>query len=352
MSIKHSWLFGATLQTALIFVYLIIIAGSVVRMTGSGMGCPDWPKCFGYYIPPTTATDLEWKPEHNYKKNQVIIKHESLKVVKEDFTTTDTYAPKNWKAYTKHDYAHFNVVHTWIEYINRLLTALFGIPILILLGYGIYYFKEDKRYFLLSTTCLLFVAFEAWLGKVVVDSNLVPLKVTLHVLFVFFILATLIKLYQIKFASSLKEKLPKTLIYIGLGVILATMVQIIMGTQVRQYIDVQMIKNGYQNQAIWLSKPPFIFYIHRSFSILLILLHAFWIYKLKPFKAFKKLSRSLALVIGLEIISGILLYYLDFPFLSQPLHLLLSSILFGIQFYLLICVINYSTNKEVMPIDL
>ena len=72
-------------KIALVLVYLVIIAGAVVRMTGSGMGCPDWPKCFGYYIPPTEQTQLEWQAEKTYRKGQVIIVNEALKVAKEDF---------------------------------------------------------------------------------------------------------------------------------------------------------------------------------------------------------------------------------------------------------------------------
>ena len=59
-------------KICLAFVFLIIVAGSVVRMTGSGMGCPDWPKCFGYYVPPTTTETIIFKPNHKYKKGQVI----------------------------------------------------------------------------------------------------------------------------------------------------------------------------------------------------------------------------------------------------------------------------------------
>ena len=71
-------------KIALILVYLVIVAGALVRMTGSGMGCPDWPKCFGYYIPPTDRAELTWSPNRDFHEGQVIIVDEKLLVSKSD----------------------------------------------------------------------------------------------------------------------------------------------------------------------------------------------------------------------------------------------------------------------------
>ena len=65
-------------KLSLILVLFVILAGSLVRMTGSGMGCPDWPKCFGYLIPPTTKKDVFWQSNFNYKKGVMILINEKF----------------------------------------------------------------------------------------------------------------------------------------------------------------------------------------------------------------------------------------------------------------------------------
>jgi heme a synthase len=37
---------------------LIVLSGAAVRLTGSGLGCPDWPKCYGHAYPPLNTHAL------------------------------------------------------------------------------------------------------------------------------------------------------------------------------------------------------------------------------------------------------------------------------------------------------
>lgn len=308
----------------------------MVRMTGSGMGCPDWPKCFGYYIPPTDITELQWTPGRTFEKDQVIIHDESLKVAKEDFITTENYNPSNWENYTKHNYAKFNVWHTWIEYINRLFGALSGLAILIMAILSFKKWKVKKRITLLSWLSVFLLGFQAWLGATVVYSVLEPIKITIHMVMALVIVAVLLYLIYISEKEAevyLASKKFKTILSIA---IILTLIQIILGTQVREFVDEKVDLVGYGARSLWLKNPDWEFYLHRSFSILVVLLNFFlwYINRRKKFGLWK--LNYLMLFILLEAFTGILMYYFDFPFLSQPLHLILASVLFGLQFYVLL----------------
>ena len=333
-------------KIALILVYLVIIAGAVVRMTGSGMGCPDWPKCFGYYIPPTEASALEWKPNKEFKKGQVIILNKTLQVAKEHTTTGTNFNEENWEQYTKHDYAIFNPWHTWIEYINRLLGALAGLATLVLAFASIRYWKTKKQITVLSCLVVLGMGFQAWLGATVVYSVLEPVKITTHMLMALLIVAFLLFIIFKVNKEDKKITYDKTTLIIAIVALVLTIVQVILGTQVRQFVDHQIDLVGENAKNLWLQNPTFKFYFHRSFSIAIVAINSLLAHRIITLKlGHAKIFWILAILV-IEISSGIAMYYLDFPFASQPLHLVLASVLFGIQFYLVLDALKPKKNLK------
>ncbi|WP_036196328.1 COX15/CtaA family protein [Maribacter antarcticus] len=333
-------------KISLILVYLVIVAGAVVRMTGSGMGCPDWPKCFGYYIPPTEASELEWEANKAYKKGQVIILNETLRVARKDTTTGIEFSAKNWEEYTKHDYAIFNPWHTWIEFINRLLGAVAGLATLLLAFASITYWKKQKKVTLLSWLVVFGMGFQGWLGATVVYSVLQPFKITLHMLMALVIVAFLLYIIFIVNKENKRITYDKPTFLIAVAALSLTLVQVILGTQVREFIDHQIDFLGPNAKDLWLQDPTVQFYVHRSLSIGIALINAALAYRILKFNLGHLKIYWIFFILVLEIFTGIAMYYIDFPFGSQALHLVLAAILFGIQFYLVLDAIKPLTNLK------
>lgn len=329
---KH---FPLIVKISLISVYIIFLAGSVVRMTGSGMGCPDWPKCFGYYIPPTSEEQITWQPNTEYKEGMIIVKDEALFVAGHDIKTTEAFNANNWEKYTKHNYAKFNKYHTWTEYINRLSSALAGIPFLFLIFVSLKFWRENKQITLLSFGAFFLMLFEAWLGKTVVDSNLKPTIITIHMVAGLIIVALLLWLLYIV-NDRKKTTFQFNSLFSKLVILSAafSLIQIALGTQVRQFIDEQVKLNGFENKQYSLMDPNIKFYIHRSFTIAIVLVNLglFYLNQLKNLGY--KLVNWIVFLIFLETITGILMYYAEFPLGTQAVHLLSGAVLFGLQFYL------------------
>jgi len=323
-------------KTSLILIYLVIIAGATVRMTGSGMGCPDWPKCFGYYIPPTDVQELLWEPNHEYKKGQVIIKDEKLWVANQNFMSKDVYNDTYWNAYTKHDYAVFNPYHTWVEYINRLCGALAGLACFILFIKSFSYWKYKKSVVLWAGIVLFLLGFNAWLGAIVVYSVLDPTKITTHMIAAFLNVAAL--LYLIRIAKKNKKyatKYDQAFYWFSWVALIFTLVQIGLGTQVRQFIDEQT-RSGITDAMVWLQNPNYSFYIHRTFSFVIFFVNLYLYLRNKRLNLGNKKINAIMLLLILEIVTGVLMYYMYFPFGTQAAHLVLAAIMFGLQFVLVL----------------
>ena len=328
-------------RLSLVLVYLVILAGATVRMTGSGMGCPDWPKCFGYYIPPIEQSQVLFQPNSKYKKGEMIIfNEEKLLVAKSNFNSSDLIDLKNWDTYEKHDYIIFNPVHTWIEYVNRLIGALSGIPILLFTIISLVYFKKYKHLTFISVLTLLCMGFQAWLGKTVVDSNLAPFKITFHMLMALLIIALLIYLVNTSSKYTIKKnKIFTNFLFVA---IILTLVQIVLGTQVRQFVDEQA--NVYYDKFQWFNEIPKVYEYHRTFSLVVIAVNFGLFYLNKKLNLGNNYISYVIVLLFIEALSGVVMFYFDFPFGSQTIHLFIASLIFGFQFFILLQNITFK-NK-------
>jgi cytochrome c oxidase assembly protein subunit 15 len=298
-------------QLTLLFVYLVIIAGSVVRATGSGMGCPDWPKCFGNWVPPTDVSQLP----SNYK---------------------EIYAGEH------HAVAEFNALNTWVEYVNRLCGAILGILIFVQFLMSFRFRKADKLIFNLSLIEFILIGFQGWLGAKVVSSNLAPVKITIHMIFALIILAIAITIIQKakKLNSEVQEiHQDKSIRNLGLVVILLTIVQIMIGTQVREETDV-LLKNFdavFRDRII--GNLGISFKIHRTFSLIILALNIYLVYKILKSNSTEVLKLKAKLLItslACAFAAGVVLAYFGLPPLFQPIHFLLACIAFGLQYVIIL----------------
>ena len=332
---------------SIVIVYLVILAGGIVRMTGSGMGCPDWPKCFGFLIPPTERSQLEWKSNSEYNKNQIVIIDETLFYANDKFKSKNKFEMSNWSEYTKHDYSKFNVYHTWIEYINRLIGAIAGLSVLILFVNSLKFFKTKKIITGLSFLALIAIIFQAWLGKMVVDSNLMANTITVHMLMAIVLLFILFSILAISNPSKKRVRISRNISILVLISIVLLLIQIITGTEVRKFIDIKMELLNYTENERWIENISSSFSFHRSFSWAIIIVNSLIYFYARKSGLKLKIIHIVNSLIFFQISSGIIMYYFHFPFSSQPIHLLISTMIISIQFYFLLL---YKTSKNAIKI--
>lgn len=293
-----------------IVIYLLILAGGIVRGTGSGMGCPDWPKCFGRWVPPTEASQLPLNYQEIYGAK---LKGE----------------------------VEFNAVKTWIEYVNRLLGVFSGLLVFATLVASLSLIKRDIALLWGSLVAFVLIGANGWLGSRVVASELAQYLITLHlllaILVVFALLFVLVRSSVYRFQAQQSAAKSSSLKWLVLATLFLSLGQVLLGTQVRDALDEVVKRLGYGQRTNWINNLDWRFYLHRSFSLVVLAFHLAVIYRLRR-KAHAGLLTQLgngllALVIA-EIGTGVIMAYFAVPAAAQPVHLFLAVLMIGIQFVL------------------
>ncbi|WP_462264186.1 COX15/CtaA family protein [Mucilaginibacter sp.] len=333
-----------------ILLFVLILAGGVVRSTGSGMGCPDWPKCFGRYIPPTDVAELPKDYKQTYvtgraKKNERFAK------------TLDVFGYSDLASRLRNDQSvlipeDFNAARTWTEYINRLLGALSGLFLLITTFYSFKFFGQVNLIPALSIFNLLLVGFQGWLGSIVVSTNLVAWIVTVHMLLALAIVAISITTYHLsKTMGKLNTSIPKWLYMIAVIAVVISVIQITLGTEVREQVDAVAGHFEQQYRERWVNSTGPVFPHHRDTALLVLVANVLLYFLVRRYFNRHSLQQQLMSIIFLLIIlqigTGVALSYLALPPAAQAVHILLASLMFGAQVYLLLNLYK-SVNVEVV----
>ena len=296
------------------------------------MGCPDWPKCFGLLAPPTC--DCQLPP--NYM--QVFLEKRIQKVNRfantlEKLGWTEKAAEiRSNKAIQQPEV--FNAAKAWIEYINRLFGVLAGLFALLFWLLSFRFLTSSRNTVVFATLGFIALLFNAWLGSIVVATNLLPGIVSVHFMLsflsiFFFMLAIHAKQpFRLRFDRE-KNNIQWNILF------LFSMIVVFLGTLAREDVEVLTIAGKLEYKGMLnLYEMGKAFALHRYLPIVF-MVYAFW-----QWKKYKITSRIQARAFGLigslvfsQIVLGVINVNWVLPPVTQVLHIVLGASLPILIFY-------------------
>ncbi|MFQ5498913.1 MAG: heme A synthase [Candidatus Zixiibacteriota bacterium] len=278
--------------------YLVIFVGGLVRVAGAGLGCPDWPRCFGRWIPPTDVSQL----------------------------------PAGM------DPSLFNFTLAWIEYSNRLAGMTCGLLIAATAIMAIRRFRKQKQILIPSIAAALLVAFQGWQGSVVVASNLEPIVITVHMLLALIIGCLLIyvvqQTYYLQHETDRKASYPAQLRYWITGLWVAALTQVALGTQIRQSLEVLADQFPLSSGPILLSQVGMFNHLHLTLGII-VAAGTFHLRSTirsghsKHSSLTNNVSTGIAGLVVVQLILGLSFMMIGIPAVAQVFHMWIASLYVG-----------------------
>lgn len=311
-------------KASLVSVFVLIFVGAIVRVTGAGMGCPDWPTCWGCWIPPTQVEEVQ------FEKLDIAKFQKKAERLGRDPQTISVESLR----------AEFNPRHVWTEFINRCFSLPVGLFSLLtfLLSFGKR--RDTPVLFWMSFAALILVLVNGWMGARVVYSGLAPGVLTLHMALAF--LLVIVQTFVVWRASesrtmALAENAAVSrLRWILCILFLTVLAEGIMGSQVRELTDT-MSKHLSVPRSEWGTalEHSWLYLAHRSFSWVILLLTgvAAWLCYKHRKSAMSLAEKAVIGIVLAQMVLGVVMSQIHIYGWVQVLHVGLAAILIAGNFY-------------------
>jgi cytochrome c oxidase assembly protein subunit 15 len=288
--------------------YALIAVGGLVRASGAGLGCPDWPKCFGRWIPPLSAAEVP----------------------------------------AQIDPALFNFAKAWTEYINRLLGVVIGLLIFGTLILAIKYHRRAPRILYPTIAAFILVGIEGFIGGKVVNTKLSPIVLTVHLVFAIVIAGALLYATVHAFASRAIDRSRTNLRRFAYGAVVVSLIQAGAGAALRG--EVQLSQHAGLPRSVWLENVGAIGAVHVVLSAVtsgvVLALYLYVEKKAAEDRRLRAAALASLLIVVAQVMTGVILSRFDLPPAAQVAHLWLGTLLLGVLMVLALLVDSTHEPKD------
>ena len=326
--------FNLLILSATCLALLVVALGAYTRLSNAGLGCPDWPGCYGFLTVPNSASELA--------QAKALFPSSTVEPVK-----------------------------AWIEMVHRYFASLLGFLIILLLVFGV---AKKQRHIPnnLISLLLVLVLFQGGLGMLTVTMNLQPVIVMGHLLGGFTILSLLMILcfyaftpayIQVAYAGHSLKRLS----FIATSVLI---IQIALGGWVaanyaaphcvglpmcenlhlfswQSLLELPVGEENYEYGVLPFETRLSIHMLHRGWAIVTVITLLFWVWKIISHSDSAYLKQAATLVTVLLIIQvglGAAIVHWQFPLPLTLFHNVMAALL--LLSCLFICFLICNRCKE------
>lgn len=325
---------------ALVSVLVLIFVGATVRVTGAGMGCPDWPTCWGLLIPPTHVEEVNFDklPIEKFQKKAQRMGRDPSTITRESLR------------------AEFNPRHVWTEFVNRLFSLPVGLFTLATFIASFFFLKNRPLLLWLSFSALLLVMANAIMGARVVYSGISPGVLSTHLALAMLLICVLTHCVWSGGEKPWKLELTKhqgKMRLLVATLLVLTIVEGILGSQIREITDEMAKAHLDAPRETWIAELEHttVYLVHRSFSwlILIIAIWAYFLAKKNQPTGPTPTQRGVLAVVFAQMILGIVMSQIHIYSWVQVLHVGLAAILLALNYRWLLIIPKQNAPSPEQP---